>query len=59
MEDVRDILNYYSQFDNPLQMFKENGRKLLMEEKQNKAQDNSKVLNFKIEIIFPTELLRS
>lgn len=28
-----------------------------MEKKQNKAQDNSKILNFKIEIIFPTELL--
>ncbi|EFN63881.1 Mitochondrial import inner membrane translocase subunit TIM50-C [Camponotus floridanus] len=47
VQDVRDVLNYYRQFDNPLEMFKENRRKLLMqmEEEQNKAQqDSSKVL---------------
>lgn len=47
VQDVRDVLNYYRQFDDPLEMFKENRRKLLMqmEEEQNKAQqDSSKVL---------------
>ncbi|XP_011870350.1 PREDICTED: mitochondrial import inner membrane translocase subunit TIM50-C-like [Vollenhovia emeryi] len=46
VQDVRDVLNYYRQFDNPLEMFKENRRKFLMqmEEEQNKQQDNSKVL---------------
>ncbi|XP_032690129.1 mitochondrial import inner membrane translocase subunit TIM50-C-like isoform X2 [Odontomachus brunneus] len=41
--DVRDVLNYYRQFDNPLETFRENRRKLLMqmEEEQNKAQQGS------------------
>lgn len=30
VQDVRDVLNYYRQFDNPLEMFKENRRKLLV-----------------------------
>lgn len=30
MQDVRDVLNYYRQFDNPLEMFKENRRKFLV-----------------------------
>ncbi|EZA49791.1 hypothetical protein DMN91_003385 [Ooceraea biroi] len=50
VQDVRDVLNYYRQFDNPLEMFKENRRKLLMqmEEEQNKAQQESnKVLTSK------------
>ncbi|XP_076668617.1 mitochondrial import inner membrane translocase subunit TIM50-C [Andrena cerasifolii] len=50
VEDVRDVLNYYRQFDNPLQVFRENQRKLLMqmEEEENKAQqEHSKVLTSK------------
>ncbi|KYN08063.1 Mitochondrial import inner membrane translocase subunit TIM50-C [Cyphomyrmex costatus] len=39
VQDVRDVLNYYRQFDNPLEMFKENRRKFLVNKK-----DNSKVL---------------
>lgn len=30
VQDVRDVLNYYKQFDNPLEMFKENRRKFLV-----------------------------
>lgn len=30
VQDVRDVLNYYRQFDNPLEAFKENRRKLLV-----------------------------
>lgn len=30
MEDVREVLNYYRQFDNPLQVFRENQRKFLV-----------------------------
>lgn len=30
VQDVRDVLNYYRQFDNPLEMFKENRRKFLV-----------------------------
>ncbi|XP_012526119.1 mitochondrial import inner membrane translocase subunit TIM50-C-like isoform X1 [Monomorium pharaonis] len=47
VQDVRDVLNYYRQFDNPLEMFKENRRKFLqmqMEEEQNRQQDTNKVL---------------
>lgn len=28
VEDVRTVLEYYSQFDDPIQVFKENQRKL-------------------------------
>ncbi|XP_011152876.1 mitochondrial import inner membrane translocase subunit TIM50-C [Harpegnathos saltator] len=43
VDDVRDVLNYYRQFGNPLETFRENRRKLLMqmEEEQNKAQQGS------------------
>lgn len=35
VSDVRDVLSYYKQFDNPLEVFKENQRKLLeMQEEQ-------------------------
>lgn len=47
VQDVRDVLNYYRQFDNPLEMFKENRRKFLqmqMEDEQNKQQDSNRVL---------------
>ncbi|XP_053991373.1 mitochondrial import inner membrane translocase subunit TIM50-C isoform X2 [Hylaeus volcanicus] len=50
VDDVREVLNYYRQFDNPLQVFRENQRKLMlqMEEEENKAQqENSKVLTSK------------
>lgn len=30
VEDVREVLNYYRQFDNPLQVFRENQRKFLV-----------------------------
>ncbi|XP_015601101.1 mitochondrial import inner membrane translocase subunit TIM50-C [Cephus cinctus] len=46
VEDVREVLNYYRQFDNPLEAFRENQRKLLqMEEEETKAQkEGSKVV---------------
>ncbi|XP_015518569.1 mitochondrial import inner membrane translocase subunit TIM50-C [Neodiprion pinetum] len=47
VEDVRDVLNYYKQFDNPLEAFRENQRKLLlqMEEDEHKSlKDDNKVL---------------
>ncbi|XP_043265583.1 mitochondrial import inner membrane translocase subunit TIM50-C-like isoform X1 [Colletes gigas] len=50
VDDVRDVLNYYRQFDNPLQVFRENQRKLMLqiEEEESKAQqENSKVLTSK------------
>ncbi|XP_076245688.1 mitochondrial import inner membrane translocase subunit TIM50-C [Calliopsis andreniformis] len=50
VDDVRTVLNYYKQFDNPLQVFRENQRKLLMqiEEEENKAQqENSGTLTSK------------
>ncbi|XP_017877117.1 mitochondrial import inner membrane translocase subunit TIM50-C-like [Ceratina calcarata] len=50
VEDVREVLNYYRQFDNPLEVFKENQRKFLMqqEEEETKAkQESSKVLTSK------------
>ncbi|KZC10849.1 PREDICTED: mitochondrial import inner membrane translocase subunit TIM50-C-like [Dufourea novaeangliae] len=50
VQDVRDVLNYYKQFDDPLQVFRENQRKLLMqmEEEETRAQqESSKVLTSK------------
>ncbi|XP_029040387.1 mitochondrial import inner membrane translocase subunit TIM50-C-like [Osmia bicornis bicornis] len=43
VDDVREVLDYYKQFDNPLQVFRENQRKLLMqmEEEESKAQQES------------------
>lgn len=43
VEDVRDVLTYYKQYENPLEAFRENQRKLLlqMEENENKAQQQS------------------
>lgn len=40
MADVREVINYYKQFDNPLAQFRENQRKLLeqMEEKEHEEQ---------------------
>ncbi|CAK9830884.1 Mitochondrial import inner membrane translocase subunit TIM50-C [Anthophora retusa] len=55
VEDVREVLNYYRQFDNPLQVFRENQRKLLMqiEEEESKAQqESSKVLTSKWKLSF-------
>lgn len=42
VEDVREVLNYYRQFDDPLQAFRENQRKLLEQlEEENKTQKES------------------
>ncbi|XP_020279428.1 mitochondrial import inner membrane translocase subunit TIM50-C-like [Pseudomyrmex gracilis] len=41
VQDVRDVLNYYRQFDNPLEVFKQNVQKLMIEEEQNKAQQET------------------
>ncbi|XP_067682549.1 mitochondrial import inner membrane translocase subunit TIM50-like [Haliotis asinina] len=34
VEDIRPVMEYYSQFDNPLEMFKENQRKLQAEQEK-------------------------
>ncbi|XP_003492117.1 mitochondrial import inner membrane translocase subunit TIM50-C [Bombus impatiens] len=50
VEDVREVLTYYRQFENPLKVFRENQRKFLMqmEAEENKAQqESSKVLTSK------------
>ncbi|XP_046822411.1 mitochondrial import inner membrane translocase subunit TIM50-C-like isoform X1 [Vespa crabro] len=46
VEDVREVLNYYRQFDDPLKAFRDNQRKLLEQlEEENKTQkENSKHL---------------
>ncbi|XP_015190956.1 PREDICTED: mitochondrial import inner membrane translocase subunit TIM50-C-like [Polistes dominula] len=46
VEDVREVLNYYRQFDDPLKAFRENQRKLLEQlEEENKTQkENGKHL---------------
>lgn len=36
VEDVREVLNYYRQFDDPLQAFRENQQKLLAQLEENK-----------------------
>lgn len=42
VEDVREVLNYYRQFDDPLKTFRENQRKLLEKlEEENKTQKDS------------------
>ncbi|XP_076230529.1 mitochondrial import inner membrane translocase subunit TIM50-C isoform X2 [Nomia melanderi] len=49
VEDVRDVLNYYRQFDDPLQVFRENQRKLAtqMEEEEKAQLESNKVLTSK------------
>ncbi|XP_033211090.1 mitochondrial import inner membrane translocase subunit TIM50-C-like [Belonocnema kinseyi] len=46
VDDVRDVLNYYRQFENPLEAFRENQRKLLvqMEEDEVKQKDATRDL---------------
>lgn len=41
--DVRDVLTYYSQFDDPIAAFRENQRKLMeqMEEKEKENKTNN------------------
>lgn len=42
MEDVREVLEYYRQFDNPIEAFRENQRKLqenLAAEDERKAKE--------------------
>ncbi|KAK0095170.1 hypothetical protein PV326_009037, partial [Microctonus aethiopoides] len=44
VDDVRDVISYYRQFDNPLEVFRENQRKLLLqmqEDESQKQQQNS------------------
>lgn len=38
VEDVREVLNYYRQFDNPLEAFRENQRKLLQQMQEDESQ---------------------
>lgn len=38
VDDVRDVIRYYTQFDNPLEVFRENQRKLAEQEKEKEAQ---------------------
>lgn len=51
MEDVRDVLNYYKQFDDPIGAFRENQRKLeeelkLEEERKQKEKETSRFSSF-------------
>lgn len=39
VEDVREVIRYYSQFDDPLQAFRENQRKLAEKEKEKEVQN--------------------
>lgn len=43
VDDVREVMVYYKQFDDPIEQFRENQRKLLdqMEEKQREEQQKS------------------
>ncbi|XP_051174875.1 mitochondrial import inner membrane translocase subunit TIM50-C-like [Leptopilina boulardi] len=50
VDDVRDVLNHYRQFENPLEAFRENQRKLLVQLEEDEAkiqQDGSKALTTK------------
>ncbi|KAJ8686393.1 hypothetical protein QAD02_022187, partial [Eretmocerus hayati] len=49
VDDVRDVLNYYRQFENPLEAFRENQKKLLVQlEEESKLQnDDKKILTSK------------
>lgn len=38
VDDVRDVLTYYQQFDNPLEAFRENQRKLLIQMQEDELQ---------------------
>ena len=38
VEDVREVIRYYSQFDDPLEAFRENQRKLAEQEKEKEVQ---------------------
>ncbi|XP_053611826.1 mitochondrial import inner membrane translocase subunit TIM50-C-like isoform X2 [Plodia interpunctella] len=46
--DVREVLTYYSQFDDPIAMFRENQRRLLeqLEQKERQAQDQPLTRNW-------------
>lgn len=41
VEDVRDVLEYYRQFENPLEQFKENQRKLLHQMQEQQLQEKN------------------
>ncbi|KFM66745.1 Mitochondrial import inner membrane translocase subunit TIM50, partial [Stegodyphus mimosarum] len=42
VEDVRTVLDYYSQFDDPIQVFKDNQRKLQEEEEKRALEERNK-----------------
>lgn len=41
IDDVREVLQYYRQFENPLEKFKENQRKLLQEEQERQLEEKN------------------
>lgn len=41
VEDVRDVLHYYRQFENPLEKFKENQRILAQKEQERQLEDKN------------------
>lgn len=41
VDDVRDVLNYYKQFDSPLEQFKERQRILLSQLEEQKLQEQN------------------
>lgn len=47
VNDVRDVIRYYSQFDDPLEVFKENQRKLAEQQKEKELQEQQNVPVYK------------
>lgn len=41
VDDVRDVLRYYKQFESPLEQFKENQRKLLNQMQEQQLQEQN------------------
>lgn len=39
MKDVREVINYYRNFDNPLAQFRENQRKVLEQMQEREAEE--------------------
>ena len=42
VDDVREVLTYYRQFDDPLQQFRENQRKLLEQMEEEEREEHNK-----------------
>lgn len=42
VEDVREVLHYYRQFDEPVEQFRENQRKLLIQMQEREREEQSK-----------------